>query len=552
MLIYNYKKEFIGIDEKDLKTLGVEDLAQLRSEAADFADLFVKTPGYVHNFQHVHWIDYIACADSTEQPKVIINAKGNLFKADVSIATCYLADNPVEKGYLVNLNHLRVLTDTEKSTVSGDLLEKHPSPAAAEIEPIHFETVTTPTKPQTPVTEEVLEDEYDTHAIEETTPAHEEHHKPLDVGDLSVDDVVDEAFDLHPELAPKEEAPAPEDIIETPEPSLVEETVPEIIEQPAATQRAKHKELDPELEKAIHSDYVYNPQIASDELGLPLDLIEEFIEDFINQAKEFKPNLYNALDEGDIDNVKILSHKLKGVAANLRIEDALEVLTTVNTTSDLSIIKRNLDIFYIIIAKLAGEEINLDEPAVEDEELILDFKDEPNDSFETPEEISIADEEITIADADVPEQIEIPELADDNFVAQDDMPIEFDNDLDADKLEVELDEPLSLDEPISSKAFDKDSIAQEIGLDSESFNELLDDFSGESKEILANIKNGIQNSDLDIAKGQLRQLKSMSDNIRFSELSNELQQLLDSDSTDEISIALTKVEELLQQISTED
>ncbi|WP_304545442.1 Hpt domain-containing protein [Sulfurimonas microaerophilic] len=545
MLIYNYKKEFIGIDEKDLKTLGVEDLAQLRTEAADFADLFVKTPGYVHNFQHVHWIDYIACADSTEQPKVVINAKGNLFKADVTIATCYLADNPVEKAYLVNLNHLRVLTDAEKSTISGDILDKHPSTAATEITPIHFESVTTPTQPQPTITEEVLEDEYDTSAIAEVTPVEEEYHHPLDVGDLSVDDVVDDSLDLHPELMPQEETP-----VETPEslelPEVFEtEEIKEVVEQPTAAPAHKHKELDADLEKAIHSDYVYNPQIASDELGLPLDLIEEFIEDFINQAKEFKPSLYNALDEGDIDNVKILSHKLKGVAANLRIEDALEVLTTVNTTSDLNIIKKNLDIFYIIIAKLAGEEINFDEPDVEDDELILDFKDEPNDTFEVAEEI-------TIADDDVPEQIEIPELADDNFVAQDDMPIEFANDLEADKLEMELDEPLSLDETTPDQTYKRDTIAQEIGLDSESFNELLNEFSGESQEIIASMKTAIQNSDLDFVKDQARQLKSMSNNIRFSDLSSELQQLLDSDSTDQISFSLTKVEELLQQISTED
>ena len=31
----------------------------------------------------------------------------------------------------------------------------------------------------------------------------------------------------------------------------------------------------------VSKDYVYNPQVASDELGLPVDLIEEFIGDFI-------------------------------------------------------------------------------------------------------------------------------------------------------------------------------------------------------------------------------------------------------------------------------
>jgi len=59
MLIYNFQKEFLGIDAKDLQELGYHDLSSLRSEVTDFADLFVKTPGYIHNFQHVHWIDFI-------------------------------------------------------------------------------------------------------------------------------------------------------------------------------------------------------------------------------------------------------------------------------------------------------------------------------------------------------------------------------------------------------------------------------------------------------------------------------------------------------------
>jgi len=42
MLIYNYKKEFLGIDEVDLEVLGLSDLADLRAEAADFADLYTQ------------------------------------------------------------------------------------------------------------------------------------------------------------------------------------------------------------------------------------------------------------------------------------------------------------------------------------------------------------------------------------------------------------------------------------------------------------------------------------------------------------------------------
>jgi len=42
MVIYNHKKEFVGIEEKDLRVLRLATLAELQNEAADFADLFVR------------------------------------------------------------------------------------------------------------------------------------------------------------------------------------------------------------------------------------------------------------------------------------------------------------------------------------------------------------------------------------------------------------------------------------------------------------------------------------------------------------------------------
>lgn len=544
MLIYNYKKEFIGIDEKVLKVLKLENLAQLRAEAADFADLFVKTPGYIHNFQHVHWIDYITCADSTEQPKVIINVNGGLFKAVVVISTAYLAENPLEKAYIVTLNHLRALTDSEKSSISTDLLDRPLQQPTTQAAPVNFKVQHT-AKPSI-VASEVIEDEYDN--IEKTS-------NTLDVDELNIDDVIDDSFDMYPELAATNDAPLdlPESIeipesIDIPDSIEFQESAPEQTQSPIqASKPLATPATNEDLEKVFHSTYVYNPQIASDKLGLPLDLIEEFIEDFINQAKEFKPNLYSALDEGDIDNVKILSHKLKGVAANLRIEDALEVLTTINTSSDLNIIKKNLDLFYLIIAKLAGEEASLSEvvepiaqPAEEleeEDELLLDFKDE------------IADE-ISIVDEDVPEQIDLPELADDNFV----VPENFDIDLTEEPLSFDNDENLEIEVPKQSikTSYSKELLANEIGLDVASIHDLLEEFLTEAKEIVEEMKLSLQNNDLNSLKTQARQLQGMSNNIRFNDLSNELQNIVYTEQNEAASEVVNKIETLLNQISIED
>ncbi|WP_321779167.1 hypothetical protein [Sulfurimonas sp.] len=127
MLIYNYQKEFLGIDELDLKALGFSDFAQLRSESADFADLFVKTPGFVHNFKHVHWIDFVTCAEGSEDSKVIIHVNGKNFRCTLDIKTIFLVDDPSQKAYIINLVNLRVLSHKENEHVADDVLEK-PAP----------------------------------------------------------------------------------------------------------------------------------------------------------------------------------------------------------------------------------------------------------------------------------------------------------------------------------------------------------------------------------------------------------------------------------------
>lgn len=227
MLIYNYQKNFVGIDESSLKTLGFSSFLQLISKTQDFANLFVRTPGYIHNFQHVHWIDFVMCAEPNQESKVIINANDKDFTCNLDIKSFYLKEDPNETSYIVNLVNLRALTQEE---------------------------------PTIEVSEKVVK---------------------------------------------------------------------------------------------FEDDYIYNSKLACDELGLPQELIEEFIEDFIAQANNVKADLYNSLGEESTQKVKTLSHKLKGVAANLRIEDAFEMLSTINKSDDLLEIEHNLNMFYKTIDNLS-------------------------------------------------------------------------------------------------------------------------------------------------------------------------------------------------------
>jgi len=349
MLIYNYQKEFLGIDEKDLKTLGFNSLSELRAEVTDFADLFVKTPGYVHNFQHVHWIDFINYADVSEESKVLINVNSKTFKATLSVSTLFLVDNPTSPAYMVHFHNLRPISKSEHKSIPADALERElpkvepqtPSKAfttpAPKVAPAVHDTYDAPTQSFKPVSQEPapLEKQYFDEPATISMPEISEpklEEKPLDIyEETSVQETSEEILDVGDlSLDVFEEEPAPS--------APVKQEIPTVNTEPAVKKEVVQKEWD--------NGYHYNPHIASKELGLPLDLIEEFIQDFIAQAKEFKSGIYSSIEEGDADNVKILSHKLKGVAANLRIEDAHEVLSAVSATNDIDVIHENLDTFY--------------------------------------------------------------------------------------------------------------------------------------------------------------------------------------------------------------
>ncbi|MBU0720952.1 Hpt domain-containing protein [bacterium] len=453
MLIYNYKKEFIGIDDHDLDSLGFSDLQGLLSEAADFADLFVKTPGYIHNFKHVHWIDFITCAESAEDSKVIIHANNKNYKCTLGINTIYLLDHPSKKAYIVNLGNVRELTHKENEQIAGDLLER---PAPKTIAPGSLMAEKIEEADDFADTREVeikqqpkaLQDEYEFSAEEElidefdSEPAFDEdiyedtaYHKPKEpLTTPSTDFIKEEETTLEAQEETDEDFKLDIDDVHI---ELEDTQAKEI---PAT----EEKDLEPE------SDYVYDPHVASDELGLPVDLIEEFIQDFINQAKEFKDDLYKSLEEADIDNVKVLSHKLKGVAANLRIEDAFEALVIINTSADHTVIRNSLNKFYRIISKLSGEELQeapvnnvtaVEEdkvadlpseelPHKEDDDLLIDFKEDTlasnteDDLYIDTQDAPHEFKEKEIDDSEVPDKIEMLELADDDFLHNDNQPEE--------------------------------------------------------------------------------------------------------------------------------
>jgi len=358
LLIYNHNKEFIGIDTSDLRKLDLGSLGDLLKECSDFADLFIKKPGYIHNFKNFKWIDFVMHSDADEA-KALISLNGKTYSTHLKITTLHLVESPDEDSYCIELFKLHRLGIDEESIEP-----------ISEFETSHKIPTELPSFDNTDATTLIEPDPLD--VPPEVTPP------SIETPDLSLyhpdSSFINDAAPVHePETIPEVAEPL---ISDTEETFLVQESE----EKPMLGDQLNSQDQAYIEHLTVAADYKYNPQVAADELGLPVDLIEEFIGDFILQANEFHDELFESISQHDFDNLKNLSHKLKGVAANLRIEDAFEVLTVVNNTHDLKEAEAHLKYFYNTIAKLEGKtSLYTTEPINEEVPSTPEVQDEPVD-----------------------------------------------------------------------------------------------------------------------------------------------------------------------------
>lgn len=436
MLIYNYKKEFIGIDEGDLKVLGLSNLSELKSEADDFAELFVKNTGLIHNFAHIHWIDYVVCGDSNIDYKVLIRLKNREFNASLEIKTIYLNDNPLQKAYMVMLTNLR--QNLTGNTTIDDSIQK--SSFVAQNSDIKIDLPPIKQAPEIQIKPKV----------------EEKISLDLDFGE--------------PKTTPKVE-----------------------------------------VVKKVEDDYIFNPRITSEELGLPLDLVEEFVCDFVAQANSFKNNMYSHLKDSDLKNLRILAHQLKGVASNLRIQDALDTLIILNTSSDFNELKYALNRFFQIVGKLADDSSITDETVCHQE-------------YKNPD--------LSLAQDDIPDDIRIVQL-NENI----DKPIK-------NSITPKVNIKTQQIKPI----YDKEKVAQEIGLDGAIFNDIFSQYTKEAYSIIKEIKELLSSGDTKRISSLAIELRSMSENMRVTLFNSELENIINRNSSnikDDIEFIIS----ILNQIS---
>jgi len=84
--------------------------------------------------------------------------------------------------------------------------------------------------------------------------------------------------------------------------------------------------------KPIHFDFQLEE--AANDLSLPVELIEEFVHDFIEQGHIETEKMLKAYEEGDLDAIQKIGHLLKGASSNLRINALSDTLYKIQFCED--------------------------------------------------------------------------------------------------------------------------------------------------------------------------------------------------------------------------
>ena len=105
----------------------------------------------------------------------------------------------------------------------------------------------------------------------------------------------------------------PLEIFSEPSPTVIEENLP-----PKETQKGESfGTISLENIKPKHFDFQLEE--AANDLSLPVELIEEFVHDFIEQSHIETKKMLHAYEDGDLDTIQKIGHLLKGASSNLRI-----------------------------------------------------------------------------------------------------------------------------------------------------------------------------------------------------------------------------------------
>ncbi len=114
------------------------------------------------------------------------------------------------------------------------------------------------------------------------------------------------------------------------------------------TGTALHKKVDPYKSDKL----LYDPIAISNKLGLPVEMIKDFVINYKNYALSIKEQLYTELQPSYQNPKKDLLNKLITDAEDLGMGTLLTILLSIQSEEDAQKKKENLDTFYIQIDKI--------------------------------------------------------------------------------------------------------------------------------------------------------------------------------------------------------
>jgi hypothetical protein len=128
MIIYDSEYRFIGVTNSTIKKLNFPSFLALKYKIKDdFAELFIKKNGFIYKFDYLSWIDYIL--QNPNNSNAIIKAgDNNFYKLTFTIEPYYFFESG-DKGYSLNISSMSEMQIDETELIEIEENSKNINPA---------------------------------------------------------------------------------------------------------------------------------------------------------------------------------------------------------------------------------------------------------------------------------------------------------------------------------------------------------------------------------------------------------------------------------------
>lgn len=324
MILYDQERKLLAISDELIDFLGFNSIDEIKKSINDIADLFEEKPGYIYNFKNFSWISYII-SNPLKEHKAILNLKENNIEINLSIKTLISWDNK-SNYYLVSLSPIEATFSDNNLKSSYDNIFSNE-----------------------------IEDEQQNLNLEETFSNKEPKEEDLNI---DIENLLKESKtkeEIHPidTIEEKLSQEQEEKQININFNELLKESLPEEknVDLSLTKETESAEQLVEEKETQTEQESIYDYKKASKELEIDEEFLKELVYEFIDQAEELKDKIFDSLENGDTEKAHTLFHKIKGAAANLRIEQANEILSATRGEDDIDKLKVIANDFYEFLDK---------------------------------------------------------------------------------------------------------------------------------------------------------------------------------------------------------